>query len=325
MMKAPDGRELKIGDMIHGIGSKGKLVDIQWTAYVANKKACWYQFQQLAGEHGYAPDHPLRNPDITDPMQRQKLIIDPGPQTIVGKRAKAEFARGKNPAYAQIFPPKLKPYDIDTLGEIRTNDDHNLIVLGGHGRSGSYENTENAFGEPRITSYCNNPGWFDDISDGPVTALLAYWDDFNQQLRYVQVEDPAWVVVGYPGYAPEIEDMISMDEVLEDVAIRDFAYDTYMYGTGNFDSPAPVDDSNLTEWRNARKYYNPEYYPYFYRDIWPILSRPFNMQWVTTMVDGSNQPHNTGFQGNFQEDLISQPLPEEKTLMALCVRRFMMP
>jgi hypothetical protein len=121
------------------------------------------------------------------------------------------------------------------------------------------------------------------------------------------VEDPSWVVVGYPGYAPEIEDMISMDEVIGDVAIREFAHNTYMYGTGDFDDPAPVTEDNLQQWRNARKHYNPEYYPYFYRDVWPILSRPFKMQWVTTVLNQSNQPHNTGFQGNFQEDLLATP------------------
>ncbi|MBL4705552.1 MAG: LodA/GoxA family CTQ-dependent oxidase, partial [Flavobacteriales bacterium] len=209
--KHPEGRELKIGDKIHGIGSHGKLLDIQWTAYVANKKASWFQFKQLEGEHGYSPTHPLRNPDIVDSKKRQKLIIDPGPQTIVGKRAKAEFAKGKNPSYAQIFPPPLAPYSIDTLGEIRTNDNHNLIVLGGLGRSGSYK-TE--FSEPRISYYANNPGWFDDTADGPITAFLAYWDEIDQQVRYQTVEDPAWVIVGYPGYAPEIEDMVSVDEVV---------------------------------------------------------------------------------------------------------------
>jgi len=300
----PGGRPIKIGDNVQGIGSSGPLIDIQWTAYIANKKSVWYQFKQTQGEHGYASDHPLRNADITDPMERQKLIIDPGPQTIVGKNVKAEFAKGKNPAYAQIFPPKLKPHSIDTLGEIRTNDNQELIVLGGHGKSGSHKTH---FSEPRITSYCNNPGWYDDISDGPVTAMLAYYDELDEMVRYQKVEDPAWVVVGYPGYAPEIEDMISMDEVINNVAIRHFAHDTYMYGTGDFDNPAPVTEDNLTEWRNARKHYNPEYYPYFKRDIWPIISRPFKMSWVTTVADGSNQPHNTGYKGNFQQDLMGIP------------------
>ena len=36
--------------------------------------------------------------------------------------------------------------------------------------SGSYLFDD--FGQPRITSYANNDGWFDDTSDGPVMARL---------------------------------------------------------------------------------------------------------------------------------------------------------
>ena len=35
--------------------------NIHWYAYLANKKASWYEFKELEGEHGYAPRHPLRN------------------------------------------------------------------------------------------------------------------------------------------------------------------------------------------------------------------------------------------------------------------------
>src|SRR5712671_1603962 len=49
----PEGRPLKIGDTIEGGGNRGVLVDIQWRVYLANKKAVWYQFDALKGEHGY--------------------------------------------------------------------------------------------------------------------------------------------------------------------------------------------------------------------------------------------------------------------------------
>jgi len=41
---------------VEGGGNHGVLVDIQWRVYVANKKASWYPFSELKGEHGYAPD-----------------------------------------------------------------------------------------------------------------------------------------------------------------------------------------------------------------------------------------------------------------------------
>ena len=44
----PDGRPLKLGDQVEGGGNRGTLVDIQWRVYVANKKACWYQFDTTA-------------------------------------------------------------------------------------------------------------------------------------------------------------------------------------------------------------------------------------------------------------------------------------
>src|SRR5258705_6926037 len=57
---SPNGRPLKLGDPIEGGGNAGTLIDIRWRVYVANKKAAWYEFQELDGEHGYASDHPIR-------------------------------------------------------------------------------------------------------------------------------------------------------------------------------------------------------------------------------------------------------------------------
>src|ERR1700722_6583210 len=48
--KSPEGRPLRIGDPIQGGGNHGTLLNIQWRVYLANKKACWYEFQQLEGE-----------------------------------------------------------------------------------------------------------------------------------------------------------------------------------------------------------------------------------------------------------------------------------
>src|SRR6266545_608461 len=78
--ESPEGRPLKLGDPISGGGNQGFLTDIQWRVYVANKKASWYEFEQLNGEHGYSSEHPRRNADITASEARQQLIIDPGPR-----------------------------------------------------------------------------------------------------------------------------------------------------------------------------------------------------------------------------------------------------
>ena len=134
--QSPDGRPLKIGDRIEGGGNDGTLIDIQWQVYVANKKACWYEFKQTQGEHGYPPDYPRRNADVTATASR--LIIDPGPR-IVNRTTKrrAFFDRSGEGNYATTFPPEeLTPHTIDTLGEMMMDDTGRLLVLGGHGRSG---------------------------------------------------------------------------------------------------------------------------------------------------------------------------------------------
>src|SRR5437016_11402838 len=122
------GEELQIGSTIEVVREKsgqlmtGKVLDIAWTVYLANKKASWYQFQQLDGEHGYDDKHPLRNAEVTNTDARQQLIIDPGPQTVSytdEKQRTAQFAKGQNPGYTQSFPPPLTPASIETLGELR--------------------------------------------------------------------------------------------------------------------------------------------------------------------------------------------------------------
>ena len=306
----PDGTPLELGDRIAGGGNDGTLVDIIWQVYPANKKASWYEFKGLAGETGYAADHPLRNADITDPNQRQALIIDPGPQIVnTTDRRRAEFSRDGNPGYAPSFPPKgLWPHDIDTLGTAMTDDRGRLLVLGGHGNSGSYLT---GLGQPRIDDYANTDGWFDDTSDGPVMARLVMFSEAVGRLRYIDVEYPAWVVAGYPRFAPEILDMITMDEVVEDLFIREFAYRPDIYGTaGSFGAPQridPHDQGALEFWRAGRLEWNPDYKPWFWRDIWPILFRPNEFNWVSNILLQSNMPHDQSKRGTFDPTRLAEP------------------
>ncbi|HKV41440.1 MAG TPA: LodA/GoxA family CTQ-dependent oxidase [Blastocatellia bacterium] len=323
------GHEVQIGETLTVVNTRsgqtieGELTDIQWTVYLANKKASWYEFQELAGETGYAPGHPLRNAGITGSDARQKLIIDPGPQTVSyadKKHRSAEFAKGKNPGAAQTFPPPLNPFSIETLGEVKTNvqDKYDrLIVLGGFGRSGS---SKTGFVDPLITQFANNDGWFDDVADGPVTASLALKvkkvdgrdvtpDSPGPKNIRVPVDSPAWVITGYPRYVPEIVDMVTMDDIVYDVAIRFFAYNTNIYGVAPFDGTAkpPTTDDELHTWRELAVW-NPDYYPWFYRDIWPILERPDQYKWVMDFDPfAGGDPHDTGPGGNLDETQLATP------------------
>jgi hypothetical protein len=304
----PEGRPLKIGDPVEGGGNCGTLVDIQWRVYLANKKAVWYDFQQLDGEHGYAPDHRRRNADIGDPDDRQKLVIDPGPQSVDGSsRRRAEFRRGNNPYYAQTFPPPLKPKGIDSLGEILTDDHGRLLVLGGFGNSGSMRD---GFEDPIIRHYANNDGWFDDTSDGPVMARLKFCVKSIEKYRFIDVAAPAWVIVGYPAYVPQLLDVVTMDDLIYDLAVRKFALHTEMFGVPPFDTPQQVDSSDpkaLARWQAQELRYNPDYHPWFHRDIWPILERPNYFTWLTHVLYGSNFPHDQSERGTFFKEKLGQP------------------
>ncbi|MGC2696343.1 MAG: LodA/GoxA family CTQ-dependent oxidase, partial [Candidatus Angelobacter sp.] len=305
----PEGRPLKIGDTIEGGGNRGVLVDIQWRVYLANKKAVWYQFDALKGEHGYQSGHPRRNPDITDNEARQRLIIDPGPQIVnCSDNRRAAFSRSSNALYAPVFPPPLQPRSIDTLGDILTADTGHLLVLGGHGNSGTFLE---GFGQPRIEEYANNNAWFDDVSDGPVMARLVMFSTEVGRLRFIDVEYPAWVVVGYPGYVPQVLDIVTLNDVVFNTAVTQFADRTDIYGLrGTFEHPEKIDPSDtaaLLHWKAGNLEWNPNYKPWFYRDIWSILFRADEFSYLASVLAQSNFPHNQTARGNFDPDKLSIP------------------
>jgi L-Lysine epsilon oxidase N-terminal len=259
--KSPDGREIGIGDTFDMVNQRSgqlqtvRVDDIRWTVYLANKKASWYEFQETDGEHGYSADHKLRNAGITDTEERQRLIIDPGPRSVAftspGSR-KAQFGDHGLPA---LFPPPLAPNSITSLGDLvctQSGTRNRLLVLGGFGNSGSMLG---GFGNPKIETYANNDGWFDDVSDGPVSARLVCTvlsldgqpAPASLSPAAFPVDDPAWVIVGYPRYVPEIPDIITMDDLVFDLAVRNFAAVPYLYGLPPFDdTSAPAD---LDRWR----------------------------------------------------------------------------
>ena len=319
--KSPDGREVAIGDTFDIVNQRsGQLLtvridDVRWTVYLANKKASWYEFKETAGEHGYGADHKLRNASITNTDDRQSLIIDPGPRSVAFNTAKQRRAAFDDPGPPASFPPPLLPNSIASLGDlICTHQDNRnrLLVLGGFGNSGSMQT---GFGNPKIETYANNDGWFDDVSDGPVSASLlgtliainGHPAPAGSLPQTVPVADAAWVIVGYPRYVPEVIDIVTMDDLVFDVAVRQFAAVPYLYGDPPFDGAAPPADADLSHWRRFAQW-NRTYRPYFYRDIWPILSRPndYALLMDRDAFFGGN-PHDPGTGGNFDETELSIP------------------
>jgi hypothetical protein len=216
---------------IYGFNAAGKAIKeltsenakIKWHAHLANQKASWYQFQMALDipEAATAPPSLLRNIDVKD---RNSLIIDGGAHTV----------DQPNVDHGHEFVGKFQGKSV-YLGEMHTDDKGRLVMLGGRGLS------ENLNGDIAIT-FANNEGWYDDISDGPVTAEVEY----NGVALKV---DPAWVICGPPDYAPMQKSVRTMWDLMRDVAV------------------------------NAGMLTRPER-PSFTKDILPIFERMTNLQWV---------------------------------------------
>jgi hypothetical protein len=205
---------------IFGRNRRGEIVreitareaEITWTVHLANKKAAWFNFDlafDIPASEGEIPGTPpltsvLRNPTIAG-ADRAQLVIDPGPRTIAGKDVNRD---GSDKACAfesgQFFGKEVY------LGELRTDEDGRLIVLGGRGHSASKD------GQPVLPGqFANNDWWHDDVSDGPVEARVVIDGEEYQA-------DGAWLVVAPPDYAPGIEAIVTgYDLVFEAAATLD--------------------------------------------------------------------------------------------------------
>lgn len=241
------------------------IQSIEWTAHIANKKPVWFTFSELQGDlefgegNSYKANHiPVNNPDVTDLAARQKLIIDPGPRAISTPGETVSFSRYTIPeSYPHgAFPPvDAGGQQIDTLGELKMDRQGNLIALGGFGR---------VTGSAEITSFRGASGYWDDIADGYVTAQVT--------LTGGAVVDAgsAWLIIGSPKYAPEVVNITTLADTMEDVAIRKNAARPDIFPGGETCDDWPKDPRNGY---TPLQGFNPEYVVNFDRDVKPIMDR----------------------------------------------------
>ncbi|MFF8717114.1 LodA/GoxA family CTQ-dependent oxidase [Streptomyces sp. NPDC015184] len=221
---------------IYGYNAAGEPVaeltaanaEVRWTVHVANKKADWYQFQLALDipEADQAAESQLRNPLVAG-ADRHRLVIDPGPRSVQGP----DHSGGPELRFDTGKFLRIPVY----LGELRTDGAGRLIFIGGRGVSESVDFKE-------AEDFANNDGWYDDVSDGPVTA------EVRVDGRELHVE-PAWVVVGPPNYAPELKSVRTLYDLLRDTFTT----------AGMLPEPEQVS---------------------FTYDILPILRRLCDLQWV---------------------------------------------
>ena len=124
------------------------------------------------------------------------IIRGPQPATIAGTAQPARQVKG-------TFLGK-EVY----LGELRTDGDGHLIVLGGRGASGSVPP-----GLP-LETFISSDRWHDDVSDGPVTATVTLPGQAPAVVR-----EQAWVVVAPPDFAPPVGPIVSLYDIAFQAAI----------------------------------------------------------------------------------------------------------
>ncbi len=184
--------------------------DITWTAHLVNKKAA--------------------NPGRGNSESDADLTIDPGERTLTGPNQRELFDGGVI-RFSGVSATKVP------LGEIRSDTDNHLIVLGGFGKSASPVGSG-------IADFWANDDWYDDVSDGPVSATIT--------LRADGSTPPvvgAWVIVAPPKFAPHLQSIITL-------------YDRVLHA---------MIDGGLLPAPTTTSYTN---------DIYPILQRARDTRWV---------------------------------------------
>ena len=188
--------------------AEGDVAELTWTVHLANRKASFFEFHGLDGSPEGNPNIKRRNSG-----DDASLEIDPLPRSIGGRSAgPVEMSKGTSDAPAQERWPHPAPDpEITTLGELRTDQAGRLIVVPGAGIVGKQQGA-------KIGNYANNPGWFDDVGDGPVTARLKLQTPEGTVTEH-DVEG-AWLLAGPPDFAPPLPQVVSLYDVLLDVAAQ---------------------------------------------------------------------------------------------------------
>jgi hypothetical protein len=217
-----------------------EVKSIEWVVHLKNTKAAGRRFEGILHQNSR-----LRN----GRRSRKSLVIDGTATRIQGFNQLQEM-------YATTFMnrkflPPLK------LGTLRTDSGGRLLVLGGHGRSGSL--TGSAL-EKTFDDFANHDGWFDDTSDGLVRATVT-WTRKGKALK--TEAEAAWVIIAPPKYAPSLQSVVTLYDVLYQLAL----------------------DRGLLKSQRQCRELGPRSTPSFMNDIYPILRRAYEMRWVWSRAD----------------------------------------
>jgi hypothetical protein len=284
------GTEITIGSVVDG----KKVTDIVWTVHLANKKAnCWTD-EGLDAYQGQSRPR-MRNPQFPpsqDPAatnRLQKLVIDAGPRAIhakdtptvcFDKHTEANYWDQRTncittqPNYPMSFPASdgdpsrysAASQAITTLGEITSEANGRLLVLGAFGKACGFDDQGNPDPNALPKADVNNNNWYDDTSDGPVTAVLLFEDGSSKP-----VPGSAWVVATDPAYAPQVLNAINQWDDIYTTWLEHFGLEPNIYANGA---------------------YQRSFAPYFPDDVFPLLRAAALQRWATNLPQRAINAHN---------------------------------
>lgn len=176
-------------------------IEVDWKVKIANTKAVSNGFYQIE-----MPEAGLRNGFVKG-NDRKGLALSPRELSISGTNNAKKFSAVKFKV-TEADGTKLESDNIN-LGELRTEQDGALLILGGFGNSGTVNNSP-------LTNYVNNNYWYDDTADGYVKAnvkLKSTGEPFDAA--------DAWVIIASPNYVPHIKPIVNLYETLFNEFVTD--------------------------------------------------------------------------------------------------------
>lgn len=215
-----------------------EMAKIDWHVHVANVKAAWYEFNNALDLPQAGIPSAFRNSDEKD---RSQLAIKPTPVEITGSNTKGDDYNFDDGAF---YGENVN------LGKVETDDKGRVIFVPGNGDAQSKDNEA-------PTTFANNEGWHDDTCDGVIRARVEINGEFFDAT-------PAMVAVTPPNFGPGLFGVVTMNDVVQDLFIREMNY------------PDPAANGVV-----------------FYKHIYPILERMTNTQWVNegfSVLFGHNSP-----------------------------------
>ncbi|MEE4273620.1 MAG: LodA/GoxA family CTQ-dependent oxidase, partial [Thermoanaerobaculales bacterium] len=319
---------------IYGYDASGKVVTeinstleqvqgIQWRVHVRNMKAANYAFQ---GPYLFDPGK-YRNPsiqgDASKPIERDQLIIDPGPamidadcdlpRVLVGD-VFTDIDEGYLPGYLRYcnFTPEDPSQPVKVkynaarnveLGRLHLDEKQRLIFVPAPGKAEcvttpkvELSNPSQSYSPPNgpedgkdpLTnqfSYFNVPGWWDDTCGGEIDATVTFKDGSVLSTRdEVRRMGDEGVRNASNGAWIVTAPPKYAPYMYHVVSILDRVYEAFPEANPNHGKPTS-----------------------FYRDVYPVLARACNYGWVSAEAAGVDPTTRDSAHGPKQDGNLLSP------------------